>query len=95
MPRTSRQTLEASPAGGWFPDERLTIEEAIEAATKDPAWASFEEERSKARSRVGQLADVAVFDTDLVQVGRSDPARLLQARVLYTIAGGKVVYERR
>ncbi len=39
----SRQTLKGEPQAGWFPDQRLTIEEAIEAYTKGPAWASFEE----------------------------------------------------
>ena len=83
---TSRQTLTGEPRGGWFPGERLTIEEAIEAATKNPAWASFEE-HIKGTITVGKLADLAVFDTNLIEV--------LKARVLYTIAGGKVVYERR
>ena len=91
---TSRQTLTGEPRGGWFPDERLTIEEALEAATKNPAWASFEE-NLKGTITLGKLADLAVFDTNLVEVGRTEPARLLKARVLYTIAGGKVVYERR
>ena len=90
---TSRQTLTGEPNAGWFPDERLTIEEAIEAATKNPAWASFEED-IKGTLAAGKLADIAVFDANLVEVGRSDPARLLKARVLYTIVGGRVVFER-
>ena len=90
---TSRQTLSGEPPAGWFPDERLTIEEAIEAATKNAAWASFEEDL-KGTLTAGKLADLAVFDTNLVEVGRSEPARLLKARVLYTIAGGRIVYER-
>jgi predicted amidohydrolase YtcJ len=90
---TSRQTLTGEPRGGWFPGERLTIDEAIEAATKNPAWASFEE-NVKGTIGAGQLADLAVFDTNLVEAGRAEPARLLKARVLYTIAGGKVVYTR-
>ncbi len=91
---TARQTLTGEPRGGWFSGERLTIEEAIEAATKNPAWASFEEP-IKGTITVGKLADLAVFDTNLIEAGRTEPARLLKARVLYTIAGGKVVYERR
>jgi hypothetical protein len=39
------------------------------------------------------LEQVAVFDMDLVKAGRTKPADLLQAKVLYTIVGGKVVYE--
>ncbi len=90
----TRQTLGGEPQAGWFPDQRLSIEEAIEAYTKGPAWASFEED-VKGTLAPGQLADIAVFDTDLVQAGHAGPARLLKARVLYTIAGGRVVYERR
>jgi hypothetical protein len=65
----SRQTLTGEPADGWFPDQRLTIEEAIEAYTRAPAWASFEEDR-KGTLAPGMLADIAVFDTNLIEVGR-------------------------
>ncbi len=88
----SRQTLTGEPAEGWFPDQRLTIEEAIEAYTKNAAWASFEED-IKGTLTPGLLADVAVFDTDLIEAGRSEPKALLDAKVLYTIVGGQVVYE--
>ena len=88
----TRQTLKGEPAEGWFPDQRLTIEEAMEAYTKGPAWASFEEDR-KGVLAPGMLADVAVFDTNLVEAGRTKPADLLKAKVLYTVVGGKVVYE--
>ena len=90
----TRQTLKGEPAEGWFPDQRLTIEEAIDAYTKRPAWATFEEDR-KGTLATGMLADVAVFDTNLVDVGKSSPSKLLGARVLYTIVGGKVVYEQK
>jgi predicted amidohydrolase YtcJ len=89
----SRQTLTGEPTAGWFPSERLTIEEAIDAATKNAAWASFEEDL-KGTLAPGKLADIAVFDTNLVEAGRTDPARLLKAQVRYTVVGGRVVYER-
>ncbi len=89
----SRQTLSGEPSEGWYADQRLTIEEAIEAYTKGPAWACFEED-IKGTLEAGKLADVAVFDTNLIDVGRSDPKKILDAKVLYTIAGGDVVYER-
>ncbi|MGD8832773.1 MAG: amidohydrolase, partial [Pseudomonadales bacterium] len=87
----SRQTLTGEPAGGWFPDQRLTIEEAIDAYTRAPAWASFEED-IKGTLTPGKLADIAVFDTDLIAAGHQAPAKLLDARVLYTIVGGRIVY---
>ncbi len=90
----SRQTLTGEPKAGWFPAERLTIEEAIEAATKNPAWASFEES-IKGTLAPGKLADIAVFDTNLVEVGKTDPARLLKAKVQYTIVDGRIVYRAR
>jgi predicted amidohydrolase YtcJ len=89
----TRQTLKGEPKEGWFPDQRLTIEEAIEAYTKGPAWASFEED-VKGTIAAGKYADLAVFDTNLVEAGKNAPARLLDARVLYTIAGGRIVYQR-
>ena len=89
----SRQTLKGEPKEGWFPNQRLSIEEAIEAYTKGPAWASFEED-VKGTIEPGRLADLAVFDSNLVEVGKTAPANLLQAKVLYTIAGGRVVFER-
>jgi predicted amidohydrolase YtcJ len=88
----ARQTLGGEPAGGWFPDQRLTIEEAVEAYTKAPAWASFEED-VKGTLAPGRLADVAVFDTNLIETGRTNPAGLLKAKVLYTVVGGRIVYE--
>jgi hypothetical protein len=88
----TRQTLTGEPKDGWFPDQRLTIEEAIEAYTKGPAWASFEED-VKGTLTPGKLADVAVFDRNLIETGKTRPADLLKARVRYTIVGGKAVYD--
>jgi predicted amidohydrolase YtcJ len=88
----TRQTLKGEPREGWFPDQRLTIEEAIDAYTRAPAWASFEEDR-KGTLTPGKLADIAVFDTNLVEAAKSDPQALLRAKVRYTIAGGRIVYD--
>jgi predicted amidohydrolase YtcJ len=89
----TRQTLKGEPPGGWFPDQRLTIEEAMDAYTRAPAWASFEE-ADKGTLTAGKLADIAVFDRNLVEVAKTAPADLLEAKVLYTIVDGRIVYQR-
>ncbi len=89
----TRQTLKGEPPAGWFPDQRLTIEEAIDAYTRAPAWASFEE-ADKGTLTPGKLADIAVFDTNLIEVAKTTPTELLDAKVLYTIVNGKVVFQR-
>ena len=89
----SRQTLGGEPKAGWFPEERLTIEEAIEAETKAPAWASFEEEIKGTITPGSSPTSRCSTRTSSKSAG-ANPARLLKAKVLYTIVGGKVVYQR-
>ncbi len=86
----TRQTVSGKPAGGWFPEQRITIQEAIKAATWGSAYANFEEDL-KGSITVGKLADMAVLSTNLLEV---EPAQYLKTEVVYTIVGGKVVYEK-
>ena len=86
----TRQTIEGQPEGGWFPEQRISLEEALRAYTAAGAYASFEEEL-KGTIEPGKLADLAVLDTDLFE---TEPARWLDALVDYTIVGGRVVYDR-
>ncbi|MGH9848157.1 MAG: amidohydrolase family protein, partial [Blastocatellia bacterium] len=85
-----------TPADGWFPDERLTIEDAIRAYTWGSTYSSFEEQ-IKGTLTEGKMADIAVLDTNLL---RTKPADWIDARgnvkvrVLYTILGGRIVYQR-
>ena len=84
----TRQTITGQPAAGWFPNERITIEEAIRAYTLNTAYANFEE-KIKGSIEVGKLADVAVLSKNLLKVA---PKEFLTTEVLYTIVGGKVVF---
>ncbi|MGH9840467.1 MAG: amidohydrolase, partial [Blastocatellia bacterium] len=59
----TRQTVQRTPADGWFPDERLTIEDAIRAYTWGSTYSSFEEQ-IKGTLTEGKLADIAVLDTN-------------------------------
>jgi predicted amidohydrolase YtcJ len=85
----TRQTLRGEPAAGWFPEQRVTLEEAIRAFTRNNAYASFEESLKGSISE-GKLADLVVLDRDILS---APPQELLATRVLYTIFGGKIVYE--
>jgi hypothetical protein len=86
----SRQSAAGEPAGGWHPEERLTVEEAIEAYTVNPAFASWEEDR-KGTIREGKLADLVVVSRDILPLS---PAEIRSTRVDYTVLGGKIIYRR-
>jgi predicted amidohydrolase YtcJ len=74
----------------FFPDQRMTREEALRSYTINSAYAGFEE-GIKGSLTVGKLADITVLDRDILTCPEDDiPA----ARVLYTIVGGKVLYRR-
>lgn len=86
----TRQTLTGQPAGGWFPEERISIEDAIKAYTYNTAYANFEE-KIKGSIEVGKLADIAVLSKNLLKIR---PRETLQTEVIYTIVGGKIVYRK-
>ncbi len=86
----ARQTLTGEPAGGWFPEERITVEEALRAYTINNARAAFEGDL-RGSLKAGKLADVTVFDRNMLTI---DPADILKTEVTHTIVGGKVVFER-
>ncbi|HUF03161.1 MAG TPA: amidohydrolase [Aridibacter sp.] len=92
----TRQTVRRSPAGGWFPDERISTEEAIKAHTWGSSYASFED-GIKGTITPGKLADITVLDMNLLQTepaGWIDERGEIKVRTLFTIVGGRVVYER-
>jgi hypothetical protein len=84
----ARQRPDGEPAGGWFPAEKLTLEETLRAFTAVPAWVSRKADRLGAL-KPGMLADLTVFAEDLFAL---PPKRLLTAQVEMTIVGGDVVY---
>ena len=87
----TRQDQSGNPPGGWYPEQRLTLAEAIRGFTKDAAYAAFEE-TSRGTIEAGKLADLTIVDGDLFAM---PPADLWKARVLYTIVGGETVYAAR
>jgi predicted amidohydrolase YtcJ len=86
----TRKTLSGKPEGGWFPDERLSIEEAIKAYTLNTAYANFEEDL-KGSIEVGKLADLVVLSDNLLTM---NPDGIKDVDVIMTLVGGKLVYEK-
>jgi predicted amidohydrolase YtcJ len=87
----TRKNIEGGfPEGGWFPDERLTMAEALRLYTLGSAYASFEE-KIKGSIEAGKLADFTVLSRDIFRV---DPKDILTTEPLYTILGGKIVFQR-
>ncbi len=86
----TRKDRAGEPGDGWFPEQKLTLEEAIKLYTLDAAYAEFTEDR-KGILKEGYLGDVVMFHEDLFTL---PPDRLMAAQVDYTIVGGKIVYRR-
>ncbi|MCH7855062.1 MAG: amidohydrolase [Proteobacteria bacterium] len=85
----TRKTLSGQPEGGWFPQEKLTIKEAIRAYTLNTAYAAYEEDL-KGTITVGKLADYVMLSDNLLTM---DPDNIKDVKVLTTVIGGTVVYE--
>jgi predicted amidohydrolase YtcJ len=73
----------------FYPEQRMTREEALRARTIDAAYAAFEED-IKGSLEIGKLADITVLSQDILTVPDDE---LANTRVLYTIVGGEVRYE--
>jgi predicted amidohydrolase YtcJ len=73
----------------YFPEQRISIDQAIAAYTSGSAFAEFEE-KEKGKLAAGMLADFVVFDRDVTAV---PPEKILETKVLRTVVGGKTVYE--
>ncbi len=87
----TRQTVNGMPEAGWFPEQKLSLEEALKAYTWGAAFGAFEE-KSKGIIEAGKLADFTVLDIDLFN---TEPKEWLEGEIAYTIVGGKVVYEKK
>lgn len=85
----TRQDPRGNPPGGWHPEQKLTLEEALRGYTVEAAYAEFEE-KNKGTIEKGKLADLTVVAQDITKI---PPPEILSAQVLKTIVGGKIVYD--
>ncbi|MFK7983486.1 MAG: amidohydrolase [Saprospiraceae bacterium] len=85
----TRQTLDGKNPNGWVPEQKISVEQALLAYTKNAAFAAFEED-IKGTLEVGKLADFVVFNADLTKVA---PTKIKEVKVLQTYLGGRKVFE--
>jgi predicted amidohydrolase YtcJ len=88
----NRRTLGSSGGPGWFPEQKITVAEALEAYTLGSAYAAFQE-KDRGTLQVGKLADMVVLSRDVLAPEERD--HLAETRVELTVVGGKVVFERK
>jgi len=86
----SRQDEHDWPPGGWFPEQRMTRDEALKGMTIWPAFAAFQEQTMGSLT-TGKLADFVILDRDIMVVPES---QILGTTVVATYIGGRAVYER-
>jgi predicted amidohydrolase YtcJ len=85
----NRKTPEGFPDGGWVPEQRVSIEDALKSYTYEGAYSSFEE-NIKGKIMPGYLADIIVFSQDLFSI---PPMDIAKTEVVLTVFGGKIVYQ--
>ena len=86
----TRATLDDKNPGGWVPEQKLTVQEAVEAYTMGSAYAEFEE-NEKGSITPGKLADMVLLGDDIFEIA---PAKIKTVQVELTVVGGRVVYSR-
>jgi hypothetical protein len=86
---TTRATLDGKNPNGWFPEQKLTIKEAVEAYTMGSAYAEFQE-NEKGSITPGKLADMVLLSDDVLDI---DPVKIRDVKVLKTWVGGKLTYD--
>jgi len=86
----NRTTLNGTPAGGWFPEQKISVQEALKAYTINNAAAAFDGDL-RGSIKPGKLADITVCDRNLLKI---DPKDILKMNVDLTLVDGKVVFDR-
>ncbi len=86
----TRRTLDDKHPGGWVPEQKITVEQALRAYTTGSATAGFQE-KEVGMLKAGMLADLVLIDRDLTRIA---PETIRDAKVLLTLIGGRPVYDK-
>lgn len=84
----TRQDRDNQPAGGWFPDQSMTLTEALVSFTTDAAYGAFQEDKLGSLE-VGKWADFILVDKNVAAIS---PSQLWQPDVMATYVAGKAIY---
>ena len=90
----ARKDKDGEPEGGWFPEEAVTIDEAMRAYTSWAAYAGFREDETGV-IEPGRWADLTIMDIDPFVTAEAAPDDLLSGRILMTIVNGEIVFDGR
>jgi predicted amidohydrolase YtcJ len=85
----TRATLDGRAPKGWFPEQKLTVAEAVEAYTMGSAYAEFQE-KEKGSVTPGKLADLVLLSDDIFSI---DPVKIRDVKIVKTIVGGKITWD--
>ena len=88
----NRRTLDGKHPEGWFPEQKITVKEALEAYTTGSAYAAFQD-KDRGTLKPGMLADFVVLSRDILDPKERD--NIARTEVLMTVVGGRVVYEKK
>ncbi|MBM3263628.1 MAG: amidohydrolase [candidate division Zixibacteria bacterium] len=87
----TRRTLDDKNPDGWVPEQKISVEEALRGYTSHAAYASFEE-NAKGMLTPGKWADFVLIDHDLTAIA---PENIRDAKIMMTVVGGRIVFERK
>ncbi|MGC2194976.1 MAG: amidohydrolase family protein, partial [Terriglobales bacterium] len=85
----TRATLDGKNPNGWFPEQKLTVAEAVQAYTLGSAYAEFQE-KEKGSITPGKLADMVIVSDDIFTI---DPVKIRNVKVLKTFVGGNLIWD--
>ncbi|MCC7055257.1 MAG: amidohydrolase [Gemmatimonadaceae bacterium] len=87
----TRRTLDDRTPAGWYPAQKITVEQALRAHTRGGAFAGFDE-ANRGTLQLGMLADFALLERDITRI---PPEQIRDVRVMRTVVGGRTVFERK